>query len=320
LQGIINKEDKMSLYLKYRPNSFEEVVGNSTTVKTLQAILHRPDPPHTFLLFGPTGCGKTTLARIIAASLGCKGIDYHEIDTADYRGIDTIRDIRKMAHLSPMESQSQVWVLDECHKLSNDAQNALLKILEDTPKKSYFILCTTDAQKLLPTIRNRCSQFEVRPLQRTELYQLIFKIVGKEQTSLSEEAFEKIFEISKGIPRAALVLLEQVLALEEKERMAALESDAFAVHDSFLVINLCKALLLPNTPWRKISYILKELRNQQEDPEVIKKVIIQYCTTILLKQEDTKAALLLEILLNAPQFQDWPGLVLACYTATVAGK
>ena len=132
----------MSLYLKYRPNSFDEMVGNEDVVQVLKSQLKGKQTPHSILFHGPTGCGKTTLGRIVANELGAKGSDLREVDSADFRGIDTIRDIRKQSTYKPLESPCRVWILDEVHKLTNDAQNAMLKALEDTPAMSttYFAL------------------------------------------------------------------------------------------------------------------------------------------------------------------------------------
>jgi DNA polymerase-3 subunit gamma/tau len=164
----------MTLYIKHRPTDLIGVKGNEDVVEALKnMLLNKESCPHSFLLSGPTGCGKTTLARIIAAELGCFGSDYKEIDSADFRGIDTIREIGKQCMYKPLESSCRVFVIDECHKMTNDAQNAFLKRLEDTPKHVYFILCTTDPSKLIPTIRGRCSQFQVKPLSEKVLLRLL---------------------------------------------------------------------------------------------------------------------------------------------------
>ena len=158
----------MSLSRKYRPQSLDEIYGNKAVVKSLGSVLNKKEVPPAFLFTGNSGCGKTSLARIAATQLGCTGHDFKEVDSADFRGIDTIRGIRRQMRLKSM-SGIRVWLLDECHKMSGDAQSALLKALEDPPSHVYFMLATTDPQKLLKTIRNRCVHFEVQPLGNSEI-------------------------------------------------------------------------------------------------------------------------------------------------------
>ena len=149
-----------SLHQLYRPESFDEVIGNEDTIERLKAVLgNEIRRPHSYLLHGPAGCGKTTLGRIIAKEVGCKGMDFVELDSADFRGIQSVRGIRRQTAYAPMESECRVWLLDEAHALTNDAQTALLKALEEPPSHVYFILCTTMPEKLLPTLRSRCSQY-----------------------------------------------------------------------------------------------------------------------------------------------------------------
>jgi DNA polymerase III subunit gamma/tau len=299
----------MSLYLKYRPSTFEEIIGNENVIEAIKNLIaDKNNRPHSYLLHGPTGCGKTTLARIMSKELGCKGSDYREIDSADFRGIDTVREIRRQSQFKPLEGDCKVWVIDEVHKMTGDAQNAMLKILEDTPPHVYFILCTTEPQKLLPTIRGRCSQFQVQLLNETQMTKLLHRVYRKENQKLEKEVLEQIVQDSLGHPRNALQILEQVLVVEPEQRLAVAKQTA---EKQSQVIELCRALL-NNTGWKKVANILSGLMD--EEPENIRRAILGYCQTTLLKSsQNHTVARIMEEMENDLYASGFPGLVLRCY-------
>ena len=299
----------MSLYLKYRPSELEDVRGNDSQVSSLSGMLEKPEScPHSFLLHGPTGCGKTTIARIIAQRLGCVDGDLVEMDTADFRGIDTIREIRKQSQYRPLNSPCRVWILDECHKLTGDAQNALLKILEDTPKHVYFILCTTEPQKLLPTIKGRCSQFQVKPLSDSCMLRLLRHVVKAEEESLVKTVYEQIVQDSLGHPRNALQILDQVLRTDPDKRLEVAKRTA---EEQSLSIELCRALLNGNN-WSKVSTILNGLKDQEA--ESIRRHVLGYAQAVLLKSTNDRAAAIIEEFWEPLYNIGFPGLVFACYS------
>ena len=216
-----------SLHQRYRPESFDEVIGNEDTIEILKAVLgNEKRRPHSYLLHGPSGCGKTTIGRIIAKEIGSKGMDFVELDSADFRGIDTIRGLRRQVAYAPMESKCRVWLLDEAHALTNDAQTALLKALEEPPSHVYFILCTTMPEKLLPTLRSRCSQYGVSPLTNIQIKYLLHRVVKAEDESMPTAVYNRIVRSSQRLPRQALIVLEQVLAVPEPSRMEAARYEA----------------------------------------------------------------------------------------------
>ncbi|MCD6399911.1 AAA family ATPase [candidate division WOR-3 bacterium] len=251
--------------------------GNKETIIALQAELRKEDKAHAYLLMGPTGCGKTTLARIIARELGAKGNDFREIDSADFRGIDTVREIRKQSQFKPLEGSCRVWLIDECHRQTNDAQSALLKALEDTPPHVYYILATTDPQKLLPTIKGRCAQFTVTPLKEKELYRLLRVVVKREGEALATEVYEQIIQDSQGHPRNALQILDKVLGVPPEERLALAKQVA---EQQSRVVELCRVLLTA-AGWKKVARVLSGLKD--EDPEGVRRAVLGYCSSILLK-------------------------------------
>ncbi len=228
----------MSLYLKHRPADFSQVIGNTEVIQSIENMLKKENHPHVYLLTGETGCGKTTIARIMAGLVDSKGMDLKEMNSADFRGIDSIREIIKTCQLRPIESKARVWIIDECHKLTNDAQNAFLKVLEDTPKHVYFILCTTEPNKLLSTIKNRCNQFTVSLLTEKEMFRLLRKVVKVEGDEVEKEVLEQIASDSLGHPRAALQVLEQVLNVEPEMRMETAQRKAEEYNE---VIELARA-------------------------------------------------------------------------------
>ena len=297
----------MSLYHRYRPQTFSQIYGNKDTIQTLQAEVKREDKSHAFLLYGETGCGKTTTARIIAKELGAEGNDYREVDSADFRGIDTIREIRKQSQFRPIEGSCRVWLLDEVHQLSRDAQNALLKALEDTPKHVYYILATTDPQKLLDTIKGRCAQFPVMPLSDRDMHKLLHFVVNSEKEHLDKQIYEQIIQDSQGHARNALQILEQVLSVPEQNRLVIAQRTAERQSQT---IELCRNLITP-TGWKKIAYILSGLK--EEDPEKIRRAILGYCNAILLKGENDRAGLVMEEMEENLFNTGFPGLVLRCY-------
>ncbi len=299
----------MSLYQQYRPTTFEDVRGNKETVEALEKMLASPEKcPHSFLFTGPSGCGKTTMGRIVASKLGCKGNDFREVDSADFRGIDTIREIRKQAQFRPLEGNCMVWLIDECHKLTNDAQNALLKILEDTPKHVYFILCTTDPQKLIDTVKGRCSRFEVKLLDDIQLTKLLRIVTKAEGEKLDTEVFEQIVMDSQGHARNALQILEQVLNVSPEKRLEIAKKSA---EQQSQTIELCRALLNPKNGWKPVATILEGLKSQ--DPENIRRAVLGYCQAILLKADNTQAGIVMEQFLEPTYNSGFSQLVFACY-------
>ena len=298
----------MGLYLKYRPNTLAEIEGNREIVITLRGMFKKNEIPHSMLFHGPTGCGKTTLARIVAKELGCAENNLIEIDTAQFRGIDTVRDLRKNIQYTPLGGGIRVYIIDEVHKMTGDAQNAFLKILEDTPKHIYFILCTTDPQSLLPTIKGRCSQFQVQLLSDDDMKSLLTKIAELENDSIEDEIIEQITQDSQGHPRNALQILEQVLSTPKKRRLTIAQQAAIEQSES---IALCRALM-KKQGWSEVKKILQGLKGQ--DAEGIRRVVIGYASSVLLNTDNAVAGLILEAFQEPTYNMGFPGIVLACYT------
>ena len=307
----------MSLYHTYRPTKFSEVVGNKETITALQNMVKMKDPPSVFLFHGPTGCGKTTLARILLRELGCKGQDLHEVDSASHsRGIDSVRDIIDRARYLPLEGSIRGWIMDEFHQTTSAAQHAFLKILEDPPSHAKFVLATTNPNKIISTVKGRCSQFEVELLDTSPMVRLLYRVAKEEGADISRKILGQITDSSGGHVRDALQILEQVLSVDEDQREEAAQQIAQREAE---VVELCRALL-DRQVWKKVSSILGELKGHKE-PESIRRAVLGYCSAVLLKGPNATAAVILDEF--AENFYDtgFPGLVLACYrTATHENK
>lgn len=304
----------MKLHITHRPESFSKVIGNKDILPSLKNIIKDEDRPHSYLFHGPSGCGKTTLARIVASEIGCTGVDLQEINSADYRGIDTIRALLNNVYLQPLEGDYRVWILDEVHKLTNDAQNALLKILEDTPEHVYFMLCTTNPEKLISAIKGRCSQYGVNALTEKEMMKLLMIVVKAEDDSLEKKIYLQIIENSQGKPRDALQILSQVLSVDPEERLSLAKKAATL---DVQVKELCTALI-KKYPWKKTANILKRLKEQGEEPEKIRYAVLGYCQAIFLNgKKDNQVAYIMDEFRESFWNSGFPGLTIACYTVVV---
>lgn len=271
-------EKHQELYRKYRPKVFKTIVGQDSVVSQLKNIVAKAKVPHALLFHGPSGCGKTTLARLVAAKMKCGEKDLKEMNSASCRGVDAIRDIERQMYMGGIQGPIRVWILDEAHKLTSDAQNALLKILEDPPDHSYFMLCTTTPNKVIATVRNRCSHMKVRLLKPAEMKQVIQSVAEKEKMELEDEVLETIVEHSLGSPRAALVALEAIMNIEgTDERIKAVTSPTLQ-EEAFKLI---KMLLWQRADWKAVS---KFLRDFEEDPEQFRHFILAVARTEILKE------------------------------------
>jgi len=302
-----------SLTEKYRPQSFDEVVGQEKAVGILKGFVKDADRPSSYLFAGPSGTGKTTCARIFAKELGAQPHDIAEVDAADMRGIDTIREMKQWAMAKPF-GKAKVCIFDEAHMFTREAQNALLKLLEDPPKHTYFIICTTDPQKLIQTVKSRCVRVDFESVDADAIAGLLKWIAEEEDIDFPKSLLLRIADSALGSPRVAIKILEKVKHLPPKEAAKAIGN---AAEESDAVIRLCR-LLLRGAAWTDVAKVLKELKDGYH-PEQVRRVVMSYMASVLLNKKSDQAAVILDIFRD-PVWESFPTLVLYCYEVVEGGK
>lgn len=211
------KDSNIALYRKYRPESFDEVIGQDHIVKAISGSLKTGKVAHAYLLCGPRGTGKTTIARIIAKELGSSVNDIYEMDAASNRGIDDIREINNNVRTLPFDSQYKIYILDEVHMFTKEAWNALLKTIEEPPEHVIFILATTEFEKIPETIVSRCQSFIFKKPNDAILSSHIKNIAKKEGYKLEEGGAELIALLADGAFRDALGTLQKVISFSKNK-------------------------------------------------------------------------------------------------------
>lgn len=201
-----------TLYRKYRPHSFADVVGQEHIVKVLEATAANGRIAHAYLFSGTRGTGKTSLARIFARAIGTTDEDMSEIDAASNRGIDDIRALRESVNVVPFRSKYKVYIVDEVHMLTKDAWNALLKTLEEPPSHVVFILATTETEKVPETIISRCQTYSFKTPTRTTLSGVVGRVSKEEGIVLEKGAADLIALLGDGSFRDTLGILQKSIS------------------------------------------------------------------------------------------------------------
>ncbi len=292
-----------TLYRKYRPQTFKEVISQNHVKLTLENALMSNKVAHAYLFSGPRGIGKTTLARILAKALNCKNretaepctkcpscleigegrsLDLIEIDAASNRGINEIRELREQVRVTPAKEKYKVFIIDEVHMLTNEAFNALLKTLEEPPAHAIFILATTEIHKIPETIISRCQRFDFKKIPLPETIKHLEYIIKEEGIKVEKKVIENIARFSQGYLRDALSMLGQILSLGEKEVTFAEASLVIPRSDLSEIFNFINYLLNGKTV-ESINLIHNYIE-EGGDIEFMTREVIEYLRIILLSQ------------------------------------
>lgn len=200
-----------ALYQKYRPVTFDDVIGQDHIVTTIRHQISNNTPAHAYLFYGIQGVGKTTIARLIARDLKTADLDFVELDAASHRGVDEIEELIQSAQYAPSQSDYKVYIIDEVHMLTKHAFNALLKTLEEPPSHAIFILATTEIDKVPATIISRSQRFDFKRVTQSDLIRRVKKLVKEEKRDITDEAAALIATAGQGSVRDTESTLDKVL-------------------------------------------------------------------------------------------------------------
>ena len=294
-----------ALYRKYRPLDFDEVVGQDAVVRTLRNAIERDQIRQAYLFAGPRGTGKTSMARILAKAVNCLGseaptptaekschacvaiangtsLDVVEMDAASQRGIDDIREIRERVVLQPVEGRYKVYILDEAHQLTDAAFNALLKLIEEPPPHLVFVFCTTELQKMLPTVRSRCQTFVLSRPRLPEIVRYLKSVAEGESIEAPEAALALIARSARGSFRDAVSTLDQLSAATEgKVTVQAVLQLLGAVEEEAL-FRICDFIVDRDTAGALT--FLEELADQGQDLGRLVTDLLEHLRHVLLVQ------------------------------------
>jgi DNA polymerase III subunit gamma/tau len=292
-----------ALYRKYRPQSFEEVVGQEAVVRTLSNAIATDVVRQAYLFAGPRGTGKTSMARILAKCLNCAqgptttpdgtchacraiaagtSLDVIEMDAASQRGIDDIREIRDRVVLQPVEGRYKVYILDEAHQLTDAAWNALLKLIEEPPPHLVFVFCTTDLSKVLATVRSRCQTFV---FQRPRLQDLVVKlrrIADAEGIDVSDQALALVARGGRGAYRDAESTLDQLASATGNQVTVQSVLELLGTVEEEALFRLCDLVIDRDTAGA-LTY-LEELAERGHDLGRLVLDLIEHLRQIMLAQ------------------------------------
>ncbi len=273
-----------ALYRKYRPQDFDEVVGQETIVRTLRNAITSGQVRQAYLFAGPRGTGKTSMARILAKALNCAqgptptpdkicnacvtiasgtSLDVVEMDAASQRGIDDIREIRDRVILQPVEGRYKVYILDEAHQLTDAAWNALLKLIEEPPPHLVFVFCTTDLSKVLPTVRSRCQTFVFSRPRLPELVRLLRRVADGEGIDAPDQALALVARGARGAFRDAVSTLDQLAAATENKVTVQAVLELLGAVEEEALFRLCD-LVVDHDTAGALTFI-EELSEQGQD-------------------------------------------------------
>jgi len=271
----------MSLYRKYRPASFEEVIGQGQVVRVLEAAAISGKVSHAYLFTGSRGTGKTSVARIFSKLIGITPSDLYEIDAASNRGIDEVRELREAVRTLPFESKYKVYIIDEAHMLTTPAFNALLKTLEEPPEHVIFILATTEAHKLPETIISRCQTHQFMKPSLKEIEENLTRVMKGEKYTADKGALGLIAVLAEGSFRDALTTLEKILAISKDKKIDIAEVEIVTgAPKSEIIEKFLKAVLENN---KDVALkILSQANADNLDMKVFTKLVLRAARLAML--------------------------------------